>query len=247
MFSESHCHLGAITPDAIKKAEELGFELLLNAGIDKQSCDTAVELAEKYKIVRACIGIHPWYADDYNIGVYNHLKYLVKKRKVIAISEIGLDYTGRMTKDWKRDEKFIDKKIQEATFRSQIKLAEDAELPVIIHDQAHEQELLDIVEETNAYKIGTAIHGFTKDSKYVDRCINLSIYISVGQKILREPSTDFIEAIKRIPMNLILTETDGGIPENLLPVCEAIAKIKGSTKEKIGYQATENLKKLINK
>jgi len=245
MFSESHCHLGSITPEGIKKAEEIGFELLLDAGIDAQSCEAAVKISKKYTIVRACVGIHPWYADEYGDYARGLIRGLAAHPKVVAISEIGLDFIGRMTKEWVREERFIDMDIQRATLHAQLALAEDLALPVIVHDRTPGQEILDILENTGASKRGAAIHGFTKDTAYVERCEKLGVYLSLGRSIVRDPSSEFLEAVKHIPLNLLLTETDGGNPENLLPVCDAIARIKGLTLDRVGAQATLNLKKLI--
>ena len=245
MFSESHCHLGSITPEGVKKAEEVGFELLLDAGIDAKSCEAAVKLSDNYSIVRACVGIHPWYADEYSDYTKGLIRGLAAHPKVVAVSEIGLDFIGRMTKEWVREERFIDMDIQRATLHAQLALAEDLALPVIVHDRAPGQEILDILENTGASKRGAAIHGFTKDTAYVERCEKLGVYLSLGRSIVRDPSSEFLEAVKHIPLNLLLTETDSGNPENLLPVCDAIARIKGLTLDRVGAQATLNLKKLI--
>ena len=245
MFSESHCHLGSITLESVRKAEEIGFELLLDAGIDAQSCESAVKISGKHSIVRACVGIHPWYANEYGDYAKGLIRGLAAHPKVVAISEIGLDFIGRMTKEWVREDRFIDPNIQRETLSAQLALAEDLALPVLVHDRAPGQEILDILENTGAAKRGAAIHGFNKDSAYVERCEKLGVYLSVGRSIVRDPSSEFLEAVKHIPLNLLLTETDSGNPENLLPVCDAIARIKGLTLDRVGAQATLNLKKLI--
>ena len=162
MFSESHCHLGEITEEAIRKAEKDGFTLLMTSGIDLNSSLQAVETAEKYKIVKACVGVHPWYADDYNDKIEAKFLELAKLDEVVAISEIGLDFKGRMTKEWVREDRYIEKPIQYKAFKSQLKLARYLKLPAIIHDRAEGQEILDIVEEYGDLKSGVAIHGFSK-------------------------------------------------------------------------------------
>ena len=244
-YSESHCHINGILDEYVLKANRLGFDLVLQAGIDLISSEAALKNAQKYKLIKSCIGIHPWYADDYTADVNCIFKNLASNKEVVAVSEIGLDFTGRMTKEWVRSEKFIDKDIQRDAFQNQISLAKDLNLPIIVHDNSNNNEVLEIIEEMEAHKNGAAIHGFTRDLDYVNTCKKLQIYISVGRRILNNPTNEFIEAVKAIPDNLLLTETDGGNPDNLLLVCEAIGKIKGKPKEIIGELATKNLKTLI--
>jgi TatD DNase family protein len=245
MYSESHCHLGAIKLEAIKKAENQGFELLLTSGIDLISSELAVKTAEKYDIVKACIGIHPWYADEYNDEIGCLFKDLGKNPEVVAISEIGLDFVGRMTKEWVREERFIDKEIQRKTIRSHIELAKEMRLPVIVHDRAQGQEILDVIEEMDAIKLGVAIHGFNKDADFVKRASELGLYLSIGLRSIQNLTPEFQEAIKAIPLNRILTETDSDKPEGVLQVCDGIARIRGLRREEIGTKATSNLRTLL--
>lgn len=244
-YSESHCHISGDLNDYVVRAEKLCFDLVLQAGIDLISSEIALKNAQKYKMIKACVGIHPWYADDYSDDINYIFKNLAKNKEVVAISEIGLDFTGRMTKEWVRSDKIIDKDIQRNAFRNQIILANEFNLPIIVHDNSNNNEVLDIIEETEINKIGVAIHGFNRDLDYVKKCVKLNIYVSVGRRIVNNPTNEFIEAVNVIPDNLLLTETDGGNPENLITVCDAIGKIRNKSKELIGTQATINLKKLI--
>ena len=247
MYSESHCHLGAATPETLKKAAETGFDMLLDAGIDLASCESAVSLAEKHRIVYACLGIHPWYADEWSGDVAERFRILAKNPKVVAVSEVGLDFVGRMNKEWIREDRIIDKEVQRAALRDQIRLAGELKLPVIVHDRAPGVEVLDILEEEGALARGAAIHGFNKDAAYVKRAASLGVYLSVGRGVVNNPTPGFLEAVKAIPLDLLLTETDGGSPENLLPVCEAVGRVKGLSREEIGYGATANLRRLLGR
>ena len=246
MFSESHCHLGEITDEAIRKAESDGFTLLMTSGIDLNSSLMAVETAEKHKIVKACVGVHPWYADDYNDKIEAKFLELAKLDDVVAISEIGLDFKGRMTKEWVREDRYIEKPIQYSAFKSQLKLAKSLNMPAIIHDRADGQEILDIVEEHGDLESGIAIHGFSKGPEYAERCVNLGIMLSVGRRTIETGEPEFIEAIKKTSIDYLLTETDSSNPEGVLRVCDLIGEIKGLTRQQVGTAATQNLMRLCN-
>lgn len=246
MYSESHCHLRGIDDEVIQKAEKAGVELVLTAGIDMASSVEAVEIARKYDIVKGCIGIHPWYADEYDPEKLEKLRQLAREYEVVAISEIGLDYAGRMTREWVRSNEVIDPEIQRTAFRAQIGLAKELGLPVLVHDRTPDQELLDILEEEGIVKVGAAIHGFTKDKEYAQRAVEIGIYLSIGRGLMREESKELEDAIKQTPLDRLLTETDSGDPAIVVSVAERIAELKGLTKEDFGLATTRNLRKLLN-
>jgi len=242
-FSEAHCHVKSMADEAIEKCKNMNVKLVLAAGIDMPSCEDAV--LQKFDIVKGCVGIHPWYADDYSSENHEKLRVMASKPEMVAISEIGLDYGGRMTKNWERSSEVVDHDIQRATLRGQIELAKELGLPVLIHDRAHGEEILDIIEETGINKIGAAIHGHTKGPEYSKRAVKLGVYLSIGRSILRDGNEELKNAVKEIPVEYLLTETDSGDPTGVIAVSAKIAEIKGLTKESIGLRATSNLRKLL--
>jgi len=244
MYSESHCHLRAVTPEAVEKAEADGFKLLLNAGIDLGSSEEAVEMAKVYNIVKGCVGVHPWYADEYNSAVEARLRELADGPEVVAISEIGLDFVGRMTKEWVREERYIDKKIQHLALKAQLRLAYELKLPAIVHDRAPGQEILDTLLKSDNLATGLAIHGFNKDAEYATRCVDHGVYLSIGLRTIQGANESYRKAVKFIPLEYILTETDSGTPQGVLTVCDLVAEIKGTTRKDVGEKATKNLMRL---
>jgi TatD DNase family protein len=244
MYSESHCHLRAITTEAVEKAEADGFKLLLSAGIDLRSSEEAAEMAGKFDIVKACVGVHPWYADEYSRDVEALFRDLAGDPEVVAISEIGLDLVGRMTKEWVREERYIDKKTQYRTLEAQLGLAYELKLPAIVHDRAPGQEILETLMKSDNLSTGVAIHGFCKDTEYAKRCVDHGVYLSIGLRVIQGADESYRKAVKAIPLENILTETDSGTPQGVHTVCDLIGEIKGHTRLEVGEAATRNLMKL---
>ncbi len=244
MYSESHCHLTGITEEKIIETEKADFTLLLTSGIDLQSSIEATDLAGNYSIVKGCIGVHPWYADEYNKKVENRFRTLARRNEVVAISEIGLDFVGRMTKEWIREEKYIDRDIQIETLSKQLKLARELDFPVIVHDRSEGMELLDLLINSNNIDSGIAIHGFSKDKAYAEKAIKNDIYLSIGLRTLQNNESSFIKTIENISLDYLLTETDSGDPMGILAVCDKIAEIKTISREMVGASTTRNLMKL---
>jgi TatD DNase family protein len=245
MYSETHCHLGDITPEGVRKAEEAGLELMITMGLDNASTEAAIMKAKMHRCIKVSVGVHPWYADDFNDETRDRFKSLASNQEVVAVGEIGLDYTGRMNRQWVREEKYVDKEIQRAALRGQIGLAKELGFPVIIHDRAPGQEVLDIIKETSAQKTGAIIHGFSKDAAYVDRCKKLGVYLSMGLRQVQAMTPELEEAIRRIPPRLMVTETDSNKPWDVIQVCDIVGKIKGMSRQEVGLAATRNLKILV--
>ena len=246
MYSESHCHLRDLTREDLDSAEKQGFTLLLTAGIDLHSSEEALMMAGSHKIVKACLGIHPWYADEYNSGVGERFAELAEDPECVAISEIGLDFMGRMTHEWVRDESYIDPKIQYETLDSQLGLARELSLPVLVHDRAPKMDILDILESSGNTNTGIAIHGFSKDLEYARRCVDHGIYLSVGLRPIQSADPVYLSAVEKTPLEYLLTETDSSKPEGVKTVCKLIGDLKGLSMEDVGEAATKNLMRLCD-
>ena len=244
MFSDCHCHLGEDAESAVMEALKVDVGLILTAGIDLESSRRAVEFSRRFDVVEACVGIHPWYADEYNSEVERIFRELIEEGCVAAISEIGLDYVGRMTKDWVYEERIIDKKIQRETFKAQLRLAREFELPVIVHDRTPSFETLELIEGEGNVETGAVIHGFSRDVEYVERCEDLGIYLSIGVRPLNRGELT-PDAIRRIPLELLLTETDSAQPRDVLRVAEHVATLMDMKPREIGENATRNLRRLL--
>lgn len=245
-YSESHCHLGAITPEKVQKAKADGFTLLLTSGIDHESSVTAADTAKKFSIVKACVGVHPWYADEYSKETEAAFTRLAAEPEVVAISEIGLDFQGRMTKQWVREESYIDRDIQIAALEAQLALARRLRLPAIVHDRADGMELLNILLDSGNVSTGLAIHGFSKDAEYARKATSNGVLLSVGLRTIKSGNPEFMKAVKETPVEFLLTETDSSEPWGVLEVCDALAALKGLTRAEVGSAATGNLARLCH-
>jgi TatD DNase family protein len=254
LYSDSHCHLEGVydkrviniekTDEVIQNSKKLGFVLLLTSGIDMDTSRQSIVTANRYDIAKACVGIHPWFADEYNENSKNVLKKLAKDHEVVAISEIGLDYFGRWTKKLEPAEGILGRETQQIAFIEQLELAEELNLPVLIHDKAVGQEVFDILENEKI-QVGVAIHGFSRGMEYAERAVDMGVYLSVGPRILKADPPEIIEAVIHTPITKILTETDIEKPDDVLKIVKRVAELKDLTVEEVAIAATQNLKQLI--
>ena len=233
-----------MTREDLEKAEKQGFKLLLTSGIDLPSSEQALMTSHRHAIAKACFGVHPWYADEYSAVVGESFIELSHDDECVAISEIGLDFVGRMTHEWVREDRYIDPKIQYEALDAQLGLARELSLPVIVHDRAPKMKILDILVKSGNSNTGIAIHGFSKDIDYARRCVDNGIYLSVGLRTIQNADPFYTNAVEKTPIEYLLTETDSNKPEGVKTVCKLIADFKDLSMEEVGRVTTENLMRL---
>lgn len=132
-FIDTHAHLNFddFEKDRFQLIENclLNQIFLINVGTIFSDSKIAIKIAEKYdKGVYASVGLHPLYVEDEDLNI-ECFKELAKNKKVVAIGETGLDYFYEPKILSK--EKYIEK--QKEIFLKQIELAEELNLPLIIH------------------------------------------------------------------------------------------------------------------
>ncbi|MFQ6074848.1 MAG: TatD family hydrolase [Candidatus Bathyarchaeia archaeon] len=246
MFSDAHAHLRGDIDRTIQRSKEEGVTIILTAGINLQTSIEAVEAAKAYDIVYASVGIHPWHADEFNEDAYRRLRNLARGGEVVAISEIGLDFFGRMGPDRSfRPGDFHPRPVQMEAFRRQIGLAKEVGKPIVFHVREAGAEVVRVLMEEDAPGVGGAVHGFSGDWGLAEEFIEMGFYISIGRRGLTSGNLALRDVIKRVPMDRLLIETDSSEPYNVKEVVERVAGIKGKAFEEVGGVTTSNLRRLL--
>ncbi|WIF95945.1 TatD family hydrolase [Caminicella sporogenes] len=250
MLFDSHTHLDdrkfdKDRDDVIKRAKENGISYIMNPGADYESSVRAVELADKYDMVYAAVGIHPHDAKTMDEMMLELLKAMTKKPKVMAIGEIGLDYHYD----------YSPREVQKKWFREQIRLAKEVKLPIIIHDREANNDVMKILKEENAFENGVLLHCYSGSTELAKEYIKLGAYISIAGPITFKNARKAVEVVQTVPIEYLMIETDAPY---LTPVpyrgkrnetsyvrfvAEKIAEIKGISFEEVAQKTTENAKK----
>ncbi|SET23318.1 TatD DNase family protein [Natronincola peptidivorans] len=253
MLFDSHAHLDDSRFDKdrdeiLKRAKENGVEFILNPGADLNTSIKAVNLAEKYSMMYAAVGVHPHDVKDMDEDTVTIIKSFTNKEKVVAIGEIGLDfhYDHSPRED------------QRKWFRRQIQLAQEVKLPIIVHDREAHGEVFDILEEYKAGELGCVMHCYSGSVELAKEYIKRGIYISLAGPITFKNAKKTYEVAKEIPLEWLLIETDcpylapvpyrgkRNEPAYVRHVAETIAEAKGISFEKVAQQTKENTKKLFH-
>jgi TatD DNase family protein len=238
MLLDIHCHLTDNfflnnIDETIKKCQDNDVGLIISAGLNPEDNRRVLELSKKYDIIKAALGFYPIDAlsvDEREID--EEIEFIKKnKNKIIAISEIGLDYHHADPS-----------KKQKETFEKFIKLSEQISKPLIIHSRKAENDVIDMLESSNAkYPI---FHSFGGNKSQIKKIIDKRWYFSIPPIILRSPN--FQTLVNLVPLNQLLTETDSpyqgpykdekNYPYNVKESIKKISEIK-----KIDFNETENI------
>ena len=149
MLFDTHAHydsrqFNADRDEVLSGLADRGVSLVVNPGCDIPTSRTAVALAEQYPFLYAAVGFHPEELEGAELSDLEVIRQLAAHEKVVAIGEIGLDYY------WVKDEEGRQK--EKDFFRAQLALAEELDLPVIVHDREAHGDTLAIVKEFPSVK-----------------------------------------------------------------------------------------------
>ena len=247
MIIDTHCHIYSSemenAEEIIKEAQENDIYIILN-GIDPKSNEEVLGLSNKYDNVYAALGYFYTLADEISNEDISLLDRQLDNDKVIAIGEIGLDYYHR--KDNKEKQKEL--------FKKMLKLAEEHDLPVIVHSRKAMQDTYDILKEHKA--IGS-MHSYQGSAEMANEFIKLGFYIGVGGTITHKNNTKAKETINKIGINHVVLETDSPYlaPEekrgeentslNLKYIIRKIAEELAIEETEVIEITTENAKRLF--
>jgi TatD DNase family protein len=244
MYSDSHTHLASQAtdrmPELMQRAVQGGMVLLQAWGENLDSSEACIGYAEKYSEVYAGVGIHPWNAIIITAEIKKRQDALARRKKVVAIGEIGLD--------WARNQN--NKEVQKACMQYQVEYALKSALPVDVHVRDSHDDVMAILRPAVQAGLKGIAHGFTGSVAQLKDFLALDFYISIGVRgfVTNELPA---EVVKLTPLNRLLCETDNGFtPEHPgltggIAVAEKMARMKNRPPEEIGVQTTANLKRIL--
>ena len=233
--------------DAVLAAlPEAGVELVLDPGCDLPSSRAAAALAERYGHVYAAAGIHPENCAGFQDADLAALRQLLAQPKVAAIGEIGLDYYW--AENPPRD-------FQQMVFRKQLALAEELDLPVIVHDREAHGDSLSIIKEFPT--VTGVFHCFSGSPEMAEELLKRGWYLGFDGPITYKNARRAPEVAAITPLERMVVETDAPylspVPvrgrrndSRYLPhVIAKLAEWKGVTPEEMTRITCENGKRLF--
>ncbi|WP_246798104.1 TatD family hydrolase [Alkalibacter rhizosphaerae] len=202
MWIDTHAHLDderliGQVEEIISEFIEAGGKGIINPSYDKDSMEASVDLAKRFDLVYATVGMHPHDAKDADESFFDRMKELLEEEKVIGVGEIGLDYHYDHSP---RD-------VQQEIFERQMDLAAQKSLPVAIHSREAHQDTYDILKKYEGRVIGI-MHSYSGSWEMAKNYLDLGYYLSFSGPITFKNSRKLPEVAKNAPLDRILVETD---------------------------------------
>lgn len=254
MFIDTHAHLTfpeyeIDLPEVIGRAKEAKLEAIVNIALDEEAIRKSTKLAEEYPdFIYNAIGLHPHDASGWNEDSYGTFKNIIKTSKIVAIGETGLDYHYKLSP--------IEK--QKEVFRKLLTLAQEMDLPAIIHSREADLDTMRILHEENQGKLKGVLHCFSGSLEMLKEAQNLGFYVSFTANITFPKADKLREKVKAAPLERLLIETDCPFlapqihrgkrnePAYVIYVAEKMAEIKELSLEEVAIQTTKNARRLFN-
>ena len=280
MLTDTHCHLdfGKFDDDreaVIRRAINMGVKRILIPALDYESSRAAIRLADAYVNIFAAVGFHPTDLDKWNAESLENLRKLIAapqqagslpKHKLVAIGEIGLDYY------WVKESEKRD--IQGTVLRQQLRLAQEVNLPVILHMRdendawfgAASSDLLEILSEWQATLLKAShplaekpgvLHSYNGNLETAQKALALNFYIGITGPVTYKNAEEKREIVRQLPLERLLIETDSPFltpvpqrgrrnePAFVVHIADKIAEIHRTTHEEVARVTYQNANRLF--
>lgn len=238
----SHLHMPKLYSKIdriVKNASRANVINVINCGLDIESNRKVLELSKKYQLIKPALGLYPTESEKMSENEIENEIEFIRSNKPFAISEIGMDlkHLNSLNK-------------QKPMFEKMLNLAEDLNLPVIVHTRKAELETLEILETTDLKII---LHCFTGNTNLIKKASENGYFFSVPTSVTY--MQELQNLVQNVSINKLMTETDAPFlapikgrinePANILQGVKKIAEIKQMTEKETTSIIFKNYKKVF--
>lgn len=212
MLIDVHAHyddeaFGGDPGECLEKAKKAGVDAVINAATHYEAAVNCLALSRRYPHLYCVLGIHPEYADSYTPETLAELESMIRANpKVVGVGETGLDYHYLPKEDPEESERI--KQVQKENFTANLRMAERLSLPVVVHDREAHRDTLCLLRETVSGKTEGVLHCYSGSAEMVRDFASLNFSFSVGGVLTFKNASRLAEAVRAMPRDRILLETD---------------------------------------
>lgn len=242
---DTHCHIyydnfHSDINEVLDRATKNNVSTIICIGVDLESSEKSLKLAEDYDMIYATAGYHPHESKDASNTYLNELEQLLSHEKMVALGEIGLDFHYNHS----------NKRTQLKIFKEQLELSKSLNLPAIVHSRNADNEILDSIKETKSSK--GVIHCFASNIQFANSILSLGYIVSFTGLITFVKELNNV--VKKIPIDKFMLETDSPYltpvpfrgkrnePSMIKYIAKTIAKIRNEDINIIAKETTKTAK-----
>ena len=248
---DSHCHLDAAEFDAdrdsvVEQARKAGVAKIVVPAIGRANFDTVLALAERYSGCVPALGIHPLFAEQALPEDLDVLRGKLQSARPVAVGEIGLDFFVEG----------LDRERQEYYFIQQLKLAQEFDLPVILHVRRSVDQILKHLRRIKVR--GGIAHAFNGSRQQADIFIKLGFKLGFGGAMTWPRALHLRELATTLPLESIVLETDApdippawigrngrNSPAQLPEIARVLAQLRKIAVQEVIEKTTQNAHEVL--
>lgn len=202
-FFDTHVHLDLLgdpleAEGLMDEAQGAGVDRFLVPGVSPERWSALMTLCSGHENVWAAPGIHPQLAHLWGTKTARQLEGLLGHDRVVSIGEIGLD--SHLPRANRQE--------QEGAFVGQLRLALEADLPVVIHCRGATQRLLEILRREGAERVGGFFHAFSGSVETAREAVALGFAIGLGGTLTYPNARRSPQVARELDARWLVLETD---------------------------------------
>lgn len=242
---DTHAHIDMLPLDeTLKLMQDYAVKKAIIPSVEVETMDKVLEIAKNNENIFAMLGIFPSEAKTYTRKIEEKIR--ANADKIVAIGEIGLDYY------W--DKSFVE--LQKEVFTKQIRLANELNLPIVVHDRDAHKDSFDIIKSENK-GVDVLFHCFSGSVEFMRECVKEGWYIALGGVVTFKNAVKIKEVAKEVPLEKLVLETDSpyltpvpfrgktNYPAYVKYVAEEIANLRAMPVDELIDITTENAERLF--
>lgn len=245
MLIDTHCHLDAaefdVDRDSIAQAAlQAGVGCIVVPAVERANVAAVLQLCARHAFCVPALGIHPMYVQRAVPEDIAALRSLLAEAKPVAVGEIGLDFFVPQP----------DVVQQEWYFVEQLKLANEFDLPVILHVRRAVDAVL---KQLRRFKPkGGIAHAFNGSWQQAEALIELGFKLGFGGAMTYDRALHIRDLARRLPLEAMVLETDApdiapawikqqrNSPTELPGIAQVLADLRGISLAQVQAVTTQN-------
>lgn len=249
---DSHAHLldrrfDEDREELIESLADKDVEMVMECAASEEDFQPLVELLSRHSNFIGAVGVHPHCADQYTPKTHEMIEKLIMGNdRIKAVGEIGLDYFYDT----------CDREVQRQTLKKQLLLAQQLNVPVILHMREATKDMLELLGEMTM-PIKGVLHCFSGSVETAKTVLNMGLMLGFGGSITFKNANKLLEVVKMVPLERMVVETDSPYltpvpfrgkrndPTMTRFVAAQISALKGIPIEDVARETNQNTKRLF--
>ncbi|WEN14077.1 TatD family hydrolase [Rhodanobacter sp. AS-Z3] len=250
-LADSHVHLNDAAFDGdrdavIARARAAGVDTMVVPSVDAASWPLIAALCARHDDLHPAFGLHPVFLPHHAPGNVQTLSSLLTANRPVAVGEIGLDFHLAE----------LDPDTQRHYFVSQLLLARDHELPVIVHARGALEEVILTLRRQGG--LCGVVHSFSGSEQQARQLWAIGFHLGIGGPVTHQRAQRLRRIVATMPLEFLLLESDApdqpdaahrgerNEPAHVVDILRCVAQLRGQSEQQVADATRNNARRLFN-